>query len=50
VIGDDHEKIIEALESGYPEEAGRAMKAHIDNVMRDVENIPDNILADDLVF
>jgi DNA-binding FadR family transcriptional regulator len=50
VVSGDHEEIIEALASGDPDKAGGAMKAHIGNVIRDVENIPDNILADDLVF
>jgi GntR family L-lactate dehydrogenase operon transcriptional regulator len=50
VISDDHAEIIEAFASGDPDKAGRAMKAHIDNVIRDVENIPDNMLGDDLIF
>jgi GntR family L-lactate dehydrogenase operon transcriptional regulator len=50
VVSDDHVEIIEALASGDSEEASRAMKVHIDNVMRDVENMPHNMLEDDLVF
>jgi GntR family L-lactate dehydrogenase operon transcriptional regulator len=50
VISDDHEKIIEAIKSQDPDKASRAMKAHIDNVIRDVENLPDLMLEDDLIF
>ncbi|MDR1482736.1 MAG: FCD domain-containing protein [Synergistaceae bacterium] len=50
VISDDHVEIIEALASGDSDRAGRAMKTHIDNVIRDVENLPDNMLGDDLIF
>jgi GntR family L-lactate dehydrogenase operon transcriptional regulator len=50
VISDDHEKIIEALESGDSDKAGMAMKAHIDNVIRDVESLPDLMLGDNLIF
>jgi DNA-binding FadR family transcriptional regulator len=50
VISDDHEKIIDALESGDSDKAGMTMKAHIDNVIRDVENLPDSMLGDDMIF
>ena len=46
VISDDHLEVTEALASGDPDKAGGAMKAHIDNVIRDVENMP----GDDLIF
>jgi DNA-binding FadR family transcriptional regulator len=50
VVSDDHVVIIEALASGDPDKAGGAMKSHIDNVIRDVENLPARILADNLMF
>ncbi|MDR3355218.1 MAG: FCD domain-containing protein [Synergistaceae bacterium] len=50
VMGDDHVEIIEALASGDTGRAGNAMKAHIDNVIRDVEKLPYNMLGDDLIF
>ena len=47
MISDDHMEVIEALASGSPDEAARAMSRHIDNVIRDVENIPTHIIMSD---
>ncbi|MDR2780133.1 MAG: FCD domain-containing protein [Synergistaceae bacterium] len=50
VISDDHVEIIEALKSGSPDKSGSAMKAHINNVIRDVEKLPEHMWGDDPIF
>ena len=42
--GQDHARILQALEARDPEEARRAMTAHLDNVLADVEATPDGPL------
>jgi GntR family L-lactate dehydrogenase operon transcriptional regulator len=48
IISDDHEKIIRALDTGIPENAGKAMESHINNVLYDVEALSDEIMENGL--
>jgi DNA-binding FadR family transcriptional regulator len=47
-VSDDHERIVRALAAGLPDDAGRAMEAHIDNVLKEVINFSDSIMEDQL--
>ena len=40
-LSNEHETILAALAEGNPDKAGKAMAAHIDGVLRDVEALPD---------
>lgn len=47
-VSEDHARIAEALASGDPDAAGRAMASHIDNVLRDVESVPEHLMEEGL--
>ncbi len=48
IMSDDHEKIISALERGNSDLAGRTMETHLNNILRDVEQVPEHVMEEGL--